>query len=309
MKALYFDCFSGISGDMTLGALLDLGLDQEAFLAEMAKVHVDGFEIKIGRVNKNGIDAMDVDVILAEEEHHHHHDHEHPHTHDHDHEHPHTHDHDHDHEHPHTHDHDHEHPHTHDHDHAAMHTHEHPHTHDHGHSHVHRNLFDVNHVIEESGISDHAKALAKAIFLRVAQAESKVHGKPLEEVHFHEVGALDSIVDIIGTAVLMDMLNVDAIYSSVVNDGHGFVWCQHGYMPIPAPATAEIFAASDVLYRQIDVEKELVTPTGAVIVAELATSFGTMPAMKILKTGYGAGKRDNKIPNVLRVVLGEVVEA
>ena len=331
MKALYFDCFSGISGDMTLGALLDLGLDQEAFLAEMAKVHVDGFEIKIGRVNKNGIDAMDVDVILAEEEHHHHHDHdhdhehphthdhdhdhEHPHTHDHDHdhEHPHTHDHDHDHEHPHTHDHDHdhEHPHTHDHDHAAMHTHAHPHTHDHGHthSHVHRNLFDVNHVIEESGISDHAKALAKAIFLRVAQAESKVHGKPLEEVHFHEVGALDSIVDIIGTAVLMDMLKVDAIYSSIVNDGHGFVWCQHGYMPIPAPATAEIFAASDVLYRQIDVEKELVTPTGAAIVAELASSFGTMPAMKILKTGYGAGKRDNKIPNVLRVVLGEVVEA
>ncbi len=307
MKALYFDCFSGISGDMTLGALLDLGLDQEAFLAEMAKVHVDGFEIKIGRVNKNGIDAMDVDVILAEEEHHHHHDH------DHDHEHPHTHDHDHDHEHPHTHDHDHdhEHPHTHDHDHAAMHTHAHPHTHDHGHthSHVHRNLFDVNHVIEESGISDHAKALAKAIFLRVAQAESKVHGKPLEEVHFHEVGALDSIVDIIGTAVLMDMLKVDAIYSSIVNDGHGFVWCQHGYMPIPAPATAEIFAASDVLYRQIDVEKELVTPTGAAIVAELASSFGTMPAMKILKTGYGAGKRDNKIPNVLRVVLGEVVEA
>ena len=150
--------------------------------------------------------------------------------------------------------------------------------------------------------------MAKAIFLRVAQAESKVHGKPLEEVHFHEVGALDSIVDIIGTAVLMDMLNVDAVYSSVVNDGRGFVWCAHGYMPIPAPATAEIFANSHVLYQQIDVDKELVTPTGAAIVAELSSSFGPMPTMQILKTGYGAGKRDNKIPNVLRVVLGEVVE-
>ena len=295
MKALYFDCFSGISGDMTLGALLDLGIDKDAFLAEMAKLNVEGFEIKIGRTEKSGIGAQDVDVILTNGEfidEHHHHDHEH------------THEHEHNHEHEHTHEHEHHHDHEHMHEHEHAHTHE--HSHEHTHAHVHRNINDINTIIDNSTIADSAKDLAKRIFMRVAKAEAKVHGKTLEEVHFHEVGALDSIVDIIGTAVLIDMIKPDKIYSSVVNDGHGFIKCQHGLMPVPAPATAEIFADSKVVYKQIDVTNEMVTPTGAAIIAELAESYGMCPQMNIIKTGYGAGKREFSIPNILRVVVGEI---
>ncbi|MGL4790974.1 MAG: LarC family nickel insertion protein, partial [Anaerotignaceae bacterium] len=166
----------------------------------------------------------------------------------------------------------------------------------------------INKIIEDSSISENAKKIATDIFMRVAVAEAKVHGKTLEEVHFHEVGALDSIVDIIGTAICIDMLKVDKIYASVVNDGYGFVMCQHGQIPVPVPATAEIFANSDVVYKQIDIEMELVTPTGAAIIAQLPESYGVAPKMKVVKTGYGAGKRSSKIPNVLRVILGEGLE-
>jgi len=273
-KVLYFDCFAGISGDMTLGALLDLGVDKDVFLKELEKLNVEGFEVKIGRTEKSGIGACDVDVILTNGEHIHEHDHEHEHEHHH-------------------HDHDHEH---------------HHHSHEHHHAHVHRNINDINTIIDNSTISENAKDLAKRIFMRVAVAEAKVHGKSLEEVHFHEVGALDSIVDIIGTAILIDMIKPERICASVVNDGHGFVKCQHGFMPVPAPATAEIFASSDVKYKQIDENGEMVTPTGAAIVAELCESFGIMPVMKIEKTGYGAGKREFTVPNLLRVVLGESEE-
>ena len=190
------------------------------------------------------------------------------------------------------------------HEHEHAHTHE--HSHEHTHAHVHRNINDINTIIDNSTIADSAKDLAKRIFMRVAKAEAKVHGKTLEEVHFHEVGALDSIVDIIGTAVLIDMIKPDKIYSSVVNDGHGFIKCQHGLMPVPAPATAEIFADSKVVYKQIDVTNEMVTPTGAAIIAELAESYGMCPQMNIIKTGYGAGKREFSIPNLLRVVVGEI---
>ena len=139
-------------------------------------------------------------------------------------------------------------------------------------------------------------------------AESKVHNEPLDKVHFHEVGAIDSIVDIIGTAICIDMIKPDRIFSSVVNDGHGFIMCQHGQIPVPVPATAQIFADSDVISRQIDIDTELVTPTGAAIIAELAESYGAMPAMSVKKIGYGAGKKDVKIPNVLRVSMGELSE-
>ena len=274
MKILYFDCFAGISGDMTLGALLDLGVDSEKFKEELEKINVAGYRVEFSRVNKNGIDAFDVDVVLEDSE---------------------------------------EHCCKHEHSHKDGHSHEghccgHHHKHKKAHSHEHRNLFNVNSIIENSGISANAKELAKNMFMRVAKAEAKVHGKPLEEIHFHEVGAIDSIVDIIGAAICIDMLKPDKIYSSVVNDGYGFVMCQHGQIPVPVPATAEIFASSDVIYKQIDVEMELVTPTGAAIIAELAESYGVAPTMKILKTGYGAGKRSSKIPNVLRVVLGEGFE-
>ena len=195
------------------------------------------------------------------------------------------------------------------HHHHEGHSHEHPHDHeehDHSHQHVHRNLFDVNKIIDESEIAPSAKALAKRIFLRVAKAESKVHNETLENVHFHEVGAIDSIVDIIGTAVLIDKISPDIIYSSVVNDGYGFIECAHGTIPVPVPATSEIFAASNVIARQIDIDTELVTPTGAAIIAELASSYGTMPAMNVEKIGWGSGTKDLKIPNVLKVVYGEI---
>ena len=182
---------------------------------------------------------------------------------------------------------------------------EHEHEHEHHHHHEHRNLFDVNKIIDDSSLDEKTKDLAKRIFLRVAKAESKVHNKPLEEVHFHEVGALDSIVDIIGTAILINKINPDKILASIVNDGYGFIECAHGTMSVPVPATSEIFANSNVKFRQIDVDTELVTPTGAAIIAELAEDFTTLPAMKIEKIGWGAGYKDLKIPNVLKVYLGE----
>ena len=263
MKTLYFDCSSGISGNMTLGALLEIVGDEKYFLDELKKLNVDGYEIQISKKVKNGITGTYVDVILENE-----HDHEEHHDEHHDH-------------------------------------HEH---HEHHHHHEHRNLNDVNEIIDRSSIDEKSKDLAKRIFLRVAKAESKVHNKPLEEVHFHEVGAIDSIVDIVGTAILINKINPDLILSSIVNDGYGFIECAHGVIAVPVPATSEIFASSNVKQRQIDIDTELVTPTGAAIIAELAKEFRTLPAMITKKIGWGAGYKDLKIPNVLKVYLGETVD-
>lgn len=267
MKVLYFDCSSGISGNMTLGALMELVDDPDYLQKELKKVHVDGYHLHVSKTKKNGITGTYVDVHL-EADHHHHHDHDHEHEHHH---------------------------------------HDHKHHHDH-HHHDHRNLFDVNKIIDEADIDLKAKELAKKIFLKVALAESKVHNETLENVHFHEVGAIDSIVDIIGTAILITKIAPDKIMSSVVNDGHGFIQCAHGMISVPVPATSEIFAASDVMFRQIDIDTELVTPTGAAIIAQLAQSFGTMPAMKVNKIGWGCGTKDLKIPNVLKVLCGTIEE-
>ncbi len=269
MKVLYFDCSSGISGNMTLGALMELVDDPDYLQKELKKVHVDGYHLHVSKTKKNGITGTYVDVHL-EADHHHHHDHDHDHEHEH-------------------------------------HHHDHEHHHDH-HHHDHRNLFDVNKIIDEADIDLKAKELAKKIFLKVALAESKVHNETLENVHFHEVGAIDSIVDIIGTAILITKIAPDKIMSSVVNDGHGFIQCAHGMISVPVPATSEIFAASDVMFRQIDIDTELVTPTGAAIIAQLAQSFGTMPAMKVNKIGWGCGTKDLKIPNVLKVLCGTIEE-
>ena len=222
MKTLYFDCSSGISGNMTLGALLEIVGDERYLLEELKRLNVDGYKIEISKQVKNGITGTYVDVILEHEQHHH--DHEHTHVHEHEHE--------------------------------------------HHHHHEHRNLYDVNNIIDNSSLDENTKALAKRIFLRVAKAESKVHNKPLDEVHFHEVGAIDSIVDIVGTAILINKINPDKVIASVVNDGYGFIECAHGTMAVPVPATSEIFAASNVKFRQIDIDTELVTPTGAAIIAE-----------------------------------------
>ena len=258
MKTLYFDCSSGISGNMTLGALLEIIGDENYLLEELKKLNVDGYKIEISKQVKNGITGTYVDVILDEE---------------------------------HTHEHEHEHHHDHEH-----------------HHHEHRNLNDVYSVIDNSSLDEKTKDLAKRIFLRVAKAESKVHNKPLEEVHFHEVGAIDSIVDIVGTAILINKINPDRIISSVVNDGYGFIECAHGTMAVPVPATSEIFAASNVKFRQIDIDTELVTPTGAAIIAELADEFTTLPAMVTEKIGWGTGTKNLKIPNVLKVYYGEIQE-
>ena len=166
-------------------------------------------------------------------------------------------------------------------------------------------MLDVNKVIDKSALNEKTKALAKCIFMRVAKAESKVHGKSIEEVHFHEVGAIDSIIDIVGTAILINKINPDRIISSVVNEGQGFIQCAHGTMAVPVPATSEIFAESNVKFKQIDVDTELVTPTGAAIIAELAEDFTVIPEMKIEKIGWGVGSKDTNIPGILKVYLGE----
>ena len=249
MKILYFDCSSGISGNMTLGALTEIIGDENYLLEELKKLNIDGYKIEISKKIKNGITGTYVDVIL-----------------------------------------------------------EHEHNHKHEHHHEHRNLNDVNRIIENSALNDEVKNLAKRIFLRVAKAESKIHDKPLEEIHFHEVGAIDSIVDIVGTAILINKINPDKIISSIVNDGYGFIECAHGTMSVPVPATSEIFTNASVKFRQIDVNTELVTPTGAAIIAELGEEFINLPVMIVEKIGWGTGLKDLKIPNVLKVYYGDIQE-
>ena len=256
MKILYFDCSSGISGNMTIGALLEIINDENYLLNELKKLNIDGYEIKISKKVKNGITGTYVDVLL---EHEHHHKHK-----------------------------------------------EHNHENEHTHHHEHRNLSDVNKIIDNSTLNEEVKKLAKKIFLRVAKAESKVHNKPLEEVHFHEVGAIDSIIDIVGTAILINKINPDKIVSSTVNDGYGFIECAHGKMAVPVPATSEIFSNSNVKFRQIEIDTELVTPTGAAIIAELATDFMPLPEMQVEKIGWGSGSKDLQIPNVLKVYYGNI---
>ncbi len=278
MKILYFDCFSGISGDMTLAALLDLGVGKEQLVNELKKIHLHGWEIELSETAKHGIGAKHVEVILEDEKHSHHgHHHHHEHTPDHGH---------------------------HHHD-----GHEHHHHHHGEHGHVHRNMSDIARMIDDSGISEGAKDLAKRIFMRLAIAEAKVHGTTPDKVHFHEVGAVDSIIDIVGTAICIDILSPDQVYSSVLHDGYGFVNCQHGMIPVPVPAVTEVLANAGVSFKQLDIEGEMMTPTGAAIVTELAQRFGPMPEMKVVKTGYGAGKKDFPIPNILRVVMGEAVSS
>ncbi|WP_321332271.1 nickel pincer cofactor biosynthesis protein LarC [uncultured Bacteroides sp.] len=265
MKILYFDCFSGISGDMTLAALLDLGVDNDLLVSELRKLNVDGWEIKLSDLPKHGIGAKHVDVVLRTEAVEDEHVHGHLHSHEHEHE-----------------------------------TEKHPH--------VHRNMEDIAAIIDKSGISPGAKKLAKSIFMRLAVAEAKVHGTTPEKVHFHEVGAVDSIIDIVGVAICIDILSPDKIYASVLHDGYGFVKCQHGTIPVPVPAVTEVLSERGAVIKQLDIEGEMMTPTGAAIVAELAERFGPMPLMKITKIGYGAGKKDFDIPNILRLTLGETVE-
>ena len=302
---LYFDIKSGISGDMTIASLLDLGVDQDEFLNELKKLNLEGYEIEISTVQKNGITASDFKVILEDESHPDQieaedseteasHQHEHSHHQDSD-------------EHQHeggcngcgNHGH-HDHSHSHD---ADEDTHNHDHNHEendaHSSSHQHRNFNDIKNLINQSDLSQKVKDLSIDIFAKVAEAEAKVHNKDISEVHFHEVGAVDSIIDIVGTAILIEMINPDHIYASPVSLGTGFVDAAHGRIPVPAPATIEILKGVPVY--STGVRGELVTPTGAAIIKTLAEEFIQLPEVEISKIAYGAGKKDFEITNLLRV--------
>jgi uncharacterized protein (TIGR00299 family) protein len=279
MKVLYFDCFSGISGDMTLGALLDLGVSQEHLIESLKALKLqDEYHFNIKKDLKNGIMGTFVEVVLHhEEEEHHHHDHDHDHDHDHEHEHHHHESHDRHHE-------------------VAV-----AHTHSHNSEHEHRSYKNIVSMIEGSSLNENVKNISKKIFSIIGEAEGKIHGKPLEEVHFHEVGAVDSIVDIVGTAICIDALKPDKIVFSKIPLSKGFVKCQHGMFPLPAPASLEILKNVPVYFT--DIKFELVTPTGAGIIKALADGYDDSGDMTIEKIGYGLGKKTYEKPNVLRVYL------
>ena len=298
-KILYLDCASGISGDMTVGALLDLGASREKLVRALDSLGVSGYHLHFGRTKKCGIDAYDFDVHLEEEEHHHDHEHSHDeHNHSHD-----EHDHEHHHDHEHTHDHEHSHDHAHTHDHEHSHDHAHTHTHDHMHPHVHRNIHDIFEIIDRLDASDRVKNLARRMFEIVAGAESKAHGIPVSEVHFHEVGAIDSIVDVISAAFCLEDLGIHRVVVSPLSEGHGFARCQHGLMPVPVPATANIAAAQGLELTLRDVEGEMVTPTGAAIAAAFRTEAALPKKYQIEKIGIGAGNKDFAHANILRAML------
>jgi len=292
---LYYDCFSGVSGDMNLGAMIDLGVKPEVLEAELAKLGVEGYRLEIFPDERKGITGTRVVVHTNEskpETAGQHHDHGH-HHHDHEGVEPHEHHHDQGHQHE-------GHEHHHDHDHG------HHHHEGHGHHH-HRGLTEIRRIISDSQLSAAVKHRAIAIFERLGAAEAKVHGVPVDQVQFHEVGAVDAIVDIVGAAICLDLLGVDRVECSEIRLGGGTVRAAHGLLPVPAPATAEILR--DVPVRSGPVNKELTTPTGAAIVRTLAEAFDNGLAMQVKTVGYGIGGNDNEVANVLRVFLGHAESA
>lgn len=262
-KKLYLECYAGISGDMTVAALLDLGADADALKKALDSLPINGFETRISRVKKAGIDACDFNVILEHENH--------------------------------------------DHDMEYLHgnEHVHDHHHEHHHHHEHRGLEEIKNILLSSSMTDHAKAIAVRIFEIIADAEAKAHGLPRNEVHFHEVGAVDSIVDIAAVAVCLNNLGIDEVIVPVLYEGRGTVRCQHGVLPIPVPAVANIADAYHLSLHLTDTEGEFVTPTGAAIVAAVCTSNKLPQNFTVLKTGIGAGKRNYERPSILRAMIIE----
>jgi pyridinium-3,5-bisthiocarboxylic acid mononucleotide nickel chelatase len=241
MKILYYDCFSGISGDMNLGAMLDLGIDRTFLINELNKLNLMGWELEVKKEQRHGISGTKVTVKLTR------------------------------------------------------------------HEHSHRNLSDVENIINNSDLDDSTKELSKRIFSKVAVAEAAVHGIPVEKVHFHEVGAVDSLVDIVGAAICYNALKVSAVHVSAVELGGGMVKCDHGKLPVPAPATAEIML--DIPTKRGGVDFEATTPTGAAILSTLGKIFNSHQPIKISKTAYGVGQKDHPdVPNLLRVYLAETEE-
>ncbi len=294
-KKLYLECYSGISGDMTVAALLDLGANQQTLINALNSLPVDGFKIEISRVKKAGIDACDFNVILDAK--HENHDHDMEYLHDeehHKHEHKHSHE-----EHHHHNEHKQEHTHGHKHDH--LHHHEHHH-HEH-HHHEHRGMKEITQIIEQAHITTNAKQIAINIFQVIGEAEAKAHALPINEVHFHEVGAVDSIVDIVAVAVCIDDLGISEVIVPVLYEGTGSVRCQHGVLPIPVPAVANIVSMHNLKLKITQTQGEFITPTGAAIVAALKTEDSLPENFTIEKIGLGAGKRNYERPSLLRAMM------
>ena len=296
MKSLYLECNAGISGDMLVAALLDLGADKEALDKALQSIPAKGFEYKISRVSKAGVDCCDFDVILDDE--HANHDHDMAFLHGNGDAVVHSHEHHHDHEHEHEHEHEHHHDHEHEHDHSHV-------PHEHHHHHEHRGLQEVIAIIDVTDMSAAAKALALKIFDIIADAEAKAHAVEKNAVHFHEVGAIDSIVDIVAIAVCADSLGVENVIVPELCEGRGTVRCQHGVLPVPVPATANIMQRFGFNVRLLPVQGEFVTPTGAAAVAALMTTDELPQSFKILGIGLGAGKRQYERPSILRALLIE----
>ena len=278
MNTLYLDIFSGLSGDMFIGAMLDLGLGLDHLERELGKLSMQGYHLHASRAKRSQIEGTKFDVHL-----------EHDHTHEHGHEHAHE----------HAHEDEHEHGHAHEHGHEGRHEPEHG-----------RAYEDIRRLIAGSGLSDWVKTKATAVFQRLALAEGKIHGLPAGQVHFHEVGAVDSIVDIVGACVALEFFGQPRVLASAVIDGTGWIDCAHGRFPIPAPATLEILAARSVPVSQCEEPHELITPTGAALLAEFVEVFGPMEGLAPERVGYGVGGRENKTrPNVLRAILARSAAA
>ena len=238
MKIAYFDCFSGISGDMAVGALLDAGLKVEALEKELKKLGLSGYQLEVNKVVKKGISATQFKVKIKEEG-------------------------------------------------------------------VERRFRDILDILEKSKLDEEVKRETKKIFFNIAQAESKIHQKDIDKIHFHEIGGLDSIIDITSAVIGVKTLGIEEIYSSALPVGKGFVKCAHGLIPVPAPATLELL--KNIPIYSGGIESEMITPTGAAIISTLAKNFGERPLMKIERIGYGAGEKEFAIPNLLRVSIGEKV--
>ena len=299
-KILYLECGTGISGDMTVAALLDLGADQEKLLKVLEGIPGHGFKAQISRVKKSGIECCDFNVIFDEEHDGHDHDMEYLYGHlegegEHS-------------AHAHSHDHDHEHHHDHDHEHHHDHGHHHDHDHGHGHHHHHTGMREIRDIIGNLEMTEGARDLALRIFEILAQAESEAHGVPADEVHFHEVGAIDSIVDIVAAAVCFDDLGIRNVAVTGIAEGSGTVRCQHGILQVPVPAVANIAKAHRLPMRFTSRKGELVTPTGAAIAAALMTDQKLPERFVIERTGLGAGKREYEIPSILRAMVIEPCE-
>ena len=264
-KTLYLECYSGISGDMTVAALLDLGADREVLKESLKSLPVGGFRTEITRVKKSGLDACDFSVILEQDNH--------------------------------------------DHDMEYLHgseksyTGHHEYTHSHEYPHEHRGMKEITEIIQKSEMTARAKKMAMRVFGILAQAESKAHGVPVEEVHFHEVGAVDSIVDIAAIAICMDNLDISNVIVPVLYEGTGFIRCQHGQIPVPVLAVTHIAETHKLKLKITDIQGELVTPTGAAVVAAFRTSDRLPEDFTMLKTGIGAGKRQYRCPGILRAML------